>query len=157
MSFILVAILIAATFSACGPAATTVPAPILPDSNLTQIAFSSNRDGNNEIYVINADGSGLTRLTNNPARDSYPAWSPDRDRIAFTSDREGNGEIYIMNADGSRVTRLTDNPADDWYAAWSADGKRIAFTSDYEIYVINIDGSELTNLTNNPAADYFPA
>src|SRR5256885_2251960 len=55
-----------------------------------KIAFTSNRDGNDEIYVMNADGTGVTRLTNDPASDSQPAWSPDGSRIAFTSTRDGN-------------------------------------------------------------------
>jgi dipeptidyl aminopeptidase/acylaminoacyl peptidase len=73
-----------------------------------RIAFQSNRDGNNEIYIMNGDGSGLTNLTNNPADDSVPAWSPDGKKIAFSSNRDGNIEIYLMNADGSSPTRLTD-------------------------------------------------
>ncbi len=70
------------------------------------IAFTSDRDGNNEIYVMKADGSEQTRLTNNPASDLYPAWSPDGTRIAFVSDRDGNYEIYVMKADGNVQTRL---------------------------------------------------
>ncbi len=54
-----------------------------------------------------------TKLTNNPAYDMVPSFSPDGSKIAFTSDRDGNNEIYIMNADGSEQTRLTNNPADD--------------------------------------------
>src|SRR5262249_28599020 len=61
------------------------------------IAFVSNRDGNDEIYVMNGDGSAQKRLTDNPANDESPAWSPDHARIAFTSDRDGNNEIYVMN------------------------------------------------------------
>src|SRR5438105_1146558 len=72
-----------------------------------KIAFTSNRDGNDEIYVMNTDGTGVTRLTNDPASDSQPAWSPDGSRIAFTSTRVGNFDIYVMNADGTNVTRLT--------------------------------------------------
>ncbi len=84
-----------------------------------RIAFLSERDGNGEIYVMNADGSGLTRLTNNPASDLSPDWSPDSKRIAFTSTRDGNFEIYVMNADGSAQTPLTNNVADDFAPAWS--------------------------------------
>jgi hypothetical protein len=110
-----------------------------------RIAFISKRDGNWEIYVMNADGSGQTNLTNNPAHDWGPSWSPDGRRIAFYSDRDGNWEIYVMNADGSGQTNLTNNPADDWGPSWSPDGRRIAFFSDRdgnrEIYVMNADGS----------------
>ena len=78
-----------------------------------QIAFGTNRDGNDEIYVMNANGSGQTNLTNNPTEDLQPAWSHDGKQIAFSSDRNGNHEIYVMNADGSHITRLTDSPAFD--------------------------------------------
>ena len=126
-----------------------------------RIAFSSHRDGNREIYVMNADGSGVTRLTNNSAEDGSPAWSPDGRRIAFYSLRDGNYEIYVMNADGSGVTRLTNNSADDVTPAWSPDGRRIAFTSlrdgNYEIYVMNADGSGQSRLTSNSAAAVYPA
>jgi TolB protein len=68
---------------------------------------------------MNADGSNALNLTDNPADDLEPAWSPDGRRIAFTSDRGGSRDIYVMNADGSGVTRLTENPADDEFPAWS--------------------------------------
>jgi Tol biopolymer transport system component len=110
-------------------------------------------DQKDEICVINADGSGLTRLTyhakRNYARD--PAWSPDKKRIVFSDD----GDIYVMNADGSGLTRLTSNP-DRFESAptWSPDGQRIAFCSDPNpsrpsIYVMNADGSGLTHLVDH--------
>jgi dipeptidyl aminopeptidase/acylaminoacyl peptidase len=73
----------------------------------TKIAFTSNRDGNNEIYVMNADGSNPVNLTRNESNDYWPAWSPDGTKIAFASLRSGNNDIYIMNADGSNVFQLT--------------------------------------------------
>jgi Tol biopolymer transport system component len=132
-----------------------------------QIAFDSDRDNVGgedallfEIYVMNADGSGQTRLTNNAARDTDPSWSPDGEKIAFGSDRDnviGGGspeplpEIYVMNADGSGQTRLTNNAASDTQPSWSPDGKKIAFSHDsYRIYVMNADGSGQTRLTNGP-------
>ena len=83
-----------------------------------RIAFSSSRDGNAEIYVMNANGSGQTRLTTHPASDITPAWSPHETKIAFASDRDGNFEIYVMNADGSGQTRLTTHPATDVSPDW---------------------------------------
>ena len=85
----------------------------------------SNRDSLDEnrsedIYVMSADGSNLTRLTDHPERDHGPVWSPWGDRIAFVSERDGNRDIYVMNADGSNVTRLTYHPAIDWGPAWTA-------------------------------------
>ena len=84
-----------------------------------RIAFFSDRDGNDEIYVMDADGSNQTRLTNNPAWDCDPAWSPDGSRIAFTSDRDGNYQVYVMNADGSGQANSTDNAGGDGWPAWS--------------------------------------
>src|SRR5829696_2723076 len=134
-----------------------------------QIAFVSLTDGNDDIYIMNADGSGLTRLTDDPADDFNPSWSPDGEKIAFGSFRDSNEEsnneeIYVMNADdGSGLTRLTDDPAIDTFANWSPDGERIAFTSDRdngidEIYVMNADdGSDVTRMTDNDADDLAPS
>ena len=110
-----------------------------------QIVFQSDRDGDWEIYVMNADGSNLRQLTHNDAADEYPVWSPDGRKIAFKSNRDGNFEIYIMGADGRRQSRLTTHPANDADPAWSPDGTRLAFHSDrvsnLEIYLMNADGS----------------
>ena len=126
----------------------------------TKIAFTSLRDGNDEVYVMNADGSGQTNLTSNAAQDWLPGWSPDGTKITFASYRDGNYEIYVMNADGTGLVNRTSNAANDYYSAWSPDGAKIAFNSDrdgeYEISVMNADGSGQTNLTNNAAGDYDP-
>jgi dipeptidyl aminopeptidase/acylaminoacyl peptidase len=128
-----------------------------------KIAFASDRDGNFEIYVMNADGGGLTRLTNNPAEDTHPTWSPDGTRLAFVSNRDGNKEIYVMGADGSGVTRLTNNSDEDLEPAWSPalTNQKIAFVShrdgNDEIYVMNPDGTGQTNLSQNTADDTSPA
>ncbi len=129
--------------------------------NSGKIAFMSDRDGNVEIYVMNADGSGQKNLTNNPAIDKNPAWSPDGKKIAFDSYRDGNQDIYVMNADGSGQKNLTNDLINGGYPAWSPDGKKIAFDSyrdgNWEIYVMNADGSGQKRLTNNPADDNFPS
>ncbi len=90
---------------------------------------------------MNADGSGLFNLTNDPGYDHYEAWSPDGSRIAFVSDRQEHSEIYVMNADGSgSATNLTNSPGSDRFPHWSPDGTHIAFISDRdghaEIYVM---------------------
>lgn len=82
------------------------------------MTFISTRDGDGEIYVMNANGSGQMRLTNNSAEDGVPVWSPDGARIAFSSSRDGNWEIYVMNADGSGQMRLTNSSALDYKPAW---------------------------------------
>ena len=127
----------------------------------TKLAFVSTRDGNIEIYGMNPDGSGQTRLTNNAAFDYDPSWSPDGTKIAFLSFRDGNREIYVMNADGTNPTRLTNNAALDAIPSWSPDGTKIAFRSNRdgnaEIYGMNADGTNQTNLTNNLAADLYPS
>lgn len=145
------------------PTPTFTPTPRAP-----RLAFASDRDGNYEIYTMNDDGSGLTRLTNDPAEDSRPSWSPDGTRVAFDSDRSGNYDIYVMNADGSGLVRLTDDPSHDVFPVWSPDGTRIAFASlraetdpacdpcNWELYVMQADGSGQTRLTNDPAEDFGP-
>jgi Tol biopolymer transport system component len=128
-----------------------------------KIAFASDRDGNFEIYVMNPDGGGLVRVTNNPAEDTHPTWSPDGRRLAFVSNRDGNKEIYVVNADGSGTTRLTNNTAEDFEPAWSPSTTtpKIAFVShrdgNDEIYAMNTDGTGQTNLTNNTGDDINPA
>ena len=133
--------------------------PPLPPSG--RIAFESGRDGNWEIYVMNADGSDVARLTDYGGDDVSPAWSPNGQRIAFSSWRDGLTEIYVMNADGSDVARLTDYGGDDVSPAWSPNGQRIAFSSgrdgQTEIYVMNADGSGVARLTDHAAEDVYPA
>ncbi len=86
-----------------------------------QIVFSSKRDGNWEIYVMDADGKNQQNLSNNPGDDKDPSWSPNGKRVAFVSNREGNYEIYVINADGARqVRRRTKDGSDNTDPAWFA-------------------------------------
>jgi hypothetical protein len=130
-----------------------------PDGS--RIVFTSLRDGDREIYVMNADGTGQTNLTNSPGSDdNFAAWSPDGSTIAFFSERDGNPEIYVMAADGSNPLRLTRSPADDVDPSWSPDGREIVFTSgsgaDTDLYVMQADGSGIRRLTDNDALDLMP-
>lgn len=126
-----------------------------------RIAFSSDIDGNYEIYTMDPDGSNRTRITNSDGIDRFPAWSPDGAKIAFASERDGDFEIYAMDAvdtnndgNGDNLIKFTDNSASDVQPTWSPDGNQIAFISDRdgpeEIYVMYADGSSQTRLTNNP-------
>ena len=150
-------------------APTPEPTPQDADVNTPRIAFHSNRDGNWNIYVMKPDGSNQTRLTDNPAADSWPSWSPDGRRITFISSRDDPDpndddtiwEIYVMNADGSGQTRLTNDSAWHSLPRWSPDGQRIAYQSrtdgNWQIYVMNADGSDRTRLTDESRSSSEPS
>ena len=125
-----------------------------------KIAFETYRDGDYEIYSMDADGTNQTRLTNSSNTDTDPAWSPDGRKIAFASYRDGNGEIYVMNADGSDQTRIIDDPASNYSPAWSPDGTEIAFVTlrdgNTHIYSMKADGSGATQLTDGAGHDGNP-
>jgi dipeptidyl aminopeptidase/acylaminoacyl peptidase len=132
-----------------------------PDSKL--ITFTSDRDGNWDIYSMNPDGSDQRRLTDDPAQDGWPAWTPDGQHIVFSSDRTGNWEIFIMDPDGTDVRQVTDRPTTtDLFPEVSPDGTKIAFssqvsaTNEGEIYLIPIDGGEATRLTSTAALNNMP-
>ncbi|MCM3872390.1 MAG: DUF4214 domain-containing protein [Pyrinomonadaceae bacterium] len=130
-----------------------------------RIAFGSVRNGgNHDIFLMDLDGSNQIRLTNSPAYDDQPKWSPDGSKIVFMSDRDNNFEIYTMNADGSNQARLTTNLAADGFPAWSHDGTKIAFVrgdlrnpSTFEIFVMNANGTNQVQLTNDAAIDGVPS
>lgn len=137
------------------------PAP--PGTLPGRIAYMAKEtpEDNWSIWLMRADGSERTRLTDVEANDMAPTWSPDGRRIAFVTDRDGNREIYVMSANGSSQQNLTRHDAEDWTPDWSPDGRRIAFASfrdgNWEIYVMDTNGSNLRRLTENDAADYSPA
>ena len=161
--------IVAAVFIACAAVLVMVSREAdaaFPGKN-GPIAFSSDRDGDFDIYTIRPDGSGLRRITNAPGSDSRPEWSPDGTKIAFDSDRDGDHEIYVKDLATGKVSQLTNNthPSSpqfqaDQSPAWSPDGTRIAFSSNRDtlgelagetyaerIFVMKADGSEVTRLT----------
>jgi len=115
----------------------------------TRIAFASTRDGNWEIYVMLADGSGQARVTTTPDRDEgEPSWSADGTRLAFSAGRGSARDIYVANGDGSAERRVTQLMRPVWRPRWSPDSARIAFfawpPAGGNSYVVNADGSGLT-------------
>jgi Tol biopolymer transport system component len=146
----------------------------------TQVVFRGDLDlaepsGDEEIYVMDADGTNVRQLTSNRDFDSAPSWSPDGTEIAFEKAAGGTfvpgvpaepgkeaeeKDIYVMRADGTDVRRLTDSPGLDEGPVWSPDGTQIGFSSDrdgqQEIYVMDADGSNPRRLTDNPARDESP-
>ena len=121
----------------------------------TWIAFSSMRDGDQEIYAMRPDGTGLRNLTRDPAHDGLPMWSPTRRQLAFWSNRNGENALYAMKVDGSDVRKLITAPPETYHWAWSPDGKRFAYMlnrdGDRDIYVMGSDGGRERNISNHPA------
>jgi Tol biopolymer transport system component len=117
-----------------------------PVEHVNRIAFVSYRDGNDEIYLMDPDGSNLVNLTSHEASDTEPDWSPDGSKIVFVSDRTGNGEIFTMKADGTSVTQLTQTPEDESSPAWSPDGESIAYFSPGDdgqgVRIMKADGTD---------------
>jgi Tol biopolymer transport system component len=136
------------------------PKPDAPVGGVGRIAFSSSRSGNNDVWVINANGQFPVNLTQDPSSDIDPAWSPDGTKVAFASDRDGDNEIYVMNGDGTGVAKLTNNTFDDRDPAWSPNGVYIAFrsnrTGNNEVFRMTQSGGSQTNLTNHSASDFAP-
>ncbi len=134
-----------------------------------KIAYVSGEDGNPEIYVMNADGTGKKNVSDHSGRDWEPAWSPDGSHIAFVSARDAppsspfqsRDDLWIVRSDGSSLRRLTDNDFHDRAPSWSPDGRRIAYRSrpadNHEIFVIGLDGSERRNLTKSDTHESAPA
>ena len=146
------------------PTHTSTPTATLSLSG--RIAFTSSRNDDLDIHVMNADGTDITRLTDDVAYDWNPSWSPDGSRIAFNSitgpRANNNWDVYVMDADGDNIDRLTNNSSKDYDPSWSPDGEKIAFTSnrngDTDIYVRNADGTGgATRLTQNAASDWSPS
>lgn len=141
---------------------TDTPVPLLPSARFGRVAFSSNRDGNPEIYVVNlADGEPI-RLTNNNANDWLPDWSPDGSGIAFTSHRTGSYDLWVMRGDGSGQTPWVSTGAWDEYARWAPDSERLSLSTtattegvdNSEIFVRQRDGS-LQRITYSRAEDQW--
>jgi TolB protein len=140
------------------------------------IAFTNDGNGNQEIYVIDADGTGLRRMTTAAGSDANPTFSPKGDLIAFESNRDGTPEIYVMSADGTgiqeRLTNFSAEPTPSGASVtkptWSPSGDRIAFhrrvgaqgaRGHLEVYTMNADGTNVAQITFTPSPGFsgFPS
>jgi eukaryotic-like serine/threonine-protein kinase len=148
------------------PGSTPIPVATSVGGGSGQIVFASSRSVVPQLYLVNADGTDLTQLTNMDNGACQPSWAPDGMRLVFISPCLGRGEIfetiynesslYIINVDGTGLKQLTPSPGSDFEPAWSPDGKQIAFTSVRggfrQIYTLDVDSLAVTLLTNTTDA-----
>ncbi len=144
------------------PTNTPLPPTASTAAHFGRLAFSSNRDGNPEIYAVSLAGGSPVRLTNSNANDWLPDWSPDGRKIAFTSHRTGSYDLWIMNDDGNGQAPWVTTGAWDEYARWAPDGQRLSLSTtattqgvpNSEIFVRQANGS-LQQITYNTAEDQW--
>ena len=128
-----------------------------------RIVFSSNRDGDWDIYSMDVDGNNLLQLTDHEKSDTAPVFSPDGKRIAFRSERDFKPDMYVMDRDGNNVIRFTNDNDFESRPSWSPDGTRIAFSAfrflvgNWEIYVMDAEGNDPINLTQHEMDDDCPS
>ncbi|MBN2529261.1 MAG: PD40 domain-containing protein [Deltaproteobacteria bacterium] len=128
-----------------------------------KMAVVLSKDGNPEIYVGNADGSGLRRLTNSGSIDVSPSFSPDGSKIAFVSDRHGSPQIFVMGAGGGGAKRVTYKGSYNQTPSWCPrpGSNLIAFTGrdggKYDVFTVDAGSGEIRRLTQHQGSNMDPA
>ena len=133
--FILCSVGLALVFTHAGQVLAKAP-------TTAKIAFTSNRDGNHEIYIMNPDGTVQKNLTRHKAGDVQPAWSPTGEEILFVSYRDGRPDLYLMDSDGANVRKVFKDFRSRFAPAWSADGRQISYVRTdavRELYIASLD------------------
>jgi Tol biopolymer transport system component len=138
------------------PAVDGLPVAWSPDGQ--RILFGSARDGNQEVYVMRADGTEERRLTTNATRDTGASWTHDG-RIVFSSEREGPTRLYVMDSDGSNAQPLPGSAPGDAFPVVSPDGRRIAFATgpadNLDLVVMGLDGTQRTIVAGGPGSQWW--
>jgi Tol biopolymer transport system component/serine/threonine protein kinase len=131
---------------------------VSPDG--TQLALSSDRRGNQDLWLLPSAGGAMTPLTNDPTPDWNPRWSPDGSQIAFYAYRSGNRDIWVMPSRGGPARQLTARPGTDWFPFWSPDGRDIGFQAlrgnVNELWTVSAAGGEPRLVTEGGSADWSP-
>jgi hypothetical protein len=145
--------------------------PVLADSfaniqpalspDRTRIAFSSNREGSYDLYLMDADGGNLRRLTTDPGTEGEPAWTPDGTRLVYSSTRRGGQpQLYLLRPDGRPAQALTVEPGANHSPAISAEGRSLAFVStrdgNQEIYLMPVEGGTARRVTHTSQRESQP-
>jgi Tol biopolymer transport system component len=130
------------------------------ESSQNLIAFVSDRDGDDDIYIMDVNGNNLMQYTDAEGADLFPAWSPSGEYIAFHSNRSGDFDLFLMDLTGASQP-LTDSIAEEGHAAWSPDGTQIMYASnkdgDFDIHLLTVADGTGYVVTIDPGADYAPS
>jgi len=125
-----------------------------------KLLFTSNRDGDMEIFLYSREGFPPRNLTRNESTDSFPVWMPDGKTFLFESNRTGDWEIFMQPVDGGANTNLTNNNANEHFAQVSPDGKYMAFESDrngaQDIYLFEFENETVRSIINDKSMDDSP-
>ncbi|MCW5873117.1 MAG: serine/threonine-protein kinase [Anaerolineales bacterium] len=122
-----------------------------------KVAFISDRDGSNDIYVFELPTGTVKKLVDTPTTEWNPVWSPDGSKLAFVSDFAGSFDLYTVNADGTGMRQLTNDPLSDWGPDWSPDGRHIVFQREADgesanLFILTVDSGQVVALTADPAS-----
>jgi Tol biopolymer transport system component len=132
---------------------------ISPDSQ--RLVFSSDRNGNQDLWTMPADGGEMQQLTTDPTPDWNPMWSPDGGKVAFYSYRSGNRDVWIIPISAGQARQVTQHERADIYPSWSPDGRELVFRSDRsgngDIWITPTEGGEARQITDHPGDDLYPA